>query len=64
MLRYWLLLTQWLEDKKGQNTLEYVLMLGFVAAIIVLFFTLFRDQFQGMVQAVTQKIQSAIGQIQ
>lgn len=53
-----------LNNKKGQNTLEYVLMLGFVAAIIVLFFTLFKGQFQSMVQAVAGKIQSAIGQIQ
>jgi Flp pilus assembly pilin Flp len=53
-----------LRDKKGQNTLEYVLMLGFVAAIIVLFFTLFRDPFENMVKGVTSKIQDAIGQIQ
>lgn len=52
-----------IKDKKGQNTLEYVLMLGFVAAIIVLFFSLFRDQFQGMVKAVTSKVESAIQQI-
>ena len=55
---------KWLKNRKGQNTLEYVLMLGFVAAIIVLFFTLFKGQFQSMVQAVSGKIQSAIGQIQ
>ena len=54
---------KWLRNKKGQNTLEYVLMLGFVAAIIVLFFTLFKGQFQGMVTAVTSKIQQAIGQM-
>ncbi len=51
-------------NKKGQNTLEYVLMLGFVATIIVLFFTLFKGQFQSMVQAISGKIQSAIQQIQ
>lgn len=53
-----------LRNKKGQNTLEYVLMLGFVAAIIVLFFTLFKDKFKATVDAVTNKIQTAIGQIQ
>lgn len=53
-----------LKNKKGQNTLEYVLMLGFVAAIIVLFFTLFKDQFQGVVRGVTGKIQKAIETIQ
>jgi len=53
-----------LRNKKGQNTLEYVLMLGFVAAIIVLFFTLFKGQFKTMVEAVSSKIQTAIGQIQ
>lgn len=52
-----------LSNKKGQNTLEYVLMLGFVATIIVLFFTLFRDQFQNMVKAISGKIQSAVEQI-
>lgn len=50
-------------NNKGQNTLEYVLMLGFVAAIIVLFFTLFKGQFKNMVDAVTGKIQSAISQM-
>jgi len=52
-----------IRNKRGQNTLEYVLMLGFVAAIIVLFFSLFREQFQNMVSAVTGKVQSAIEQI-
>jgi Flp pilus assembly pilin Flp len=51
-------------NKKGQNTLEYVLMLGFVATIIVLFFTLFKGQFQSMVQAVSGKIQGAIEKMQ
>lgn len=53
-----------LQNRRGQNTLEYVLMLGFVATIIVLFFTLFKGQFQTMVQAISGKIQSAIQQLQ
>ena len=50
-------------NKKGQNTLEYVLMLGIVAAIIVAFFTIFKQQFTGIVKKVTEKIQTAIDQI-
>ncbi len=53
-----------LRNRKGQNTLEYVMMLGFVAAIIVLFFTVFRGKFNQIVQAVGEKISSAIGQMQ
>ncbi|MBI2646821.1 MAG: hypothetical protein HYW85_07345 [Deltaproteobacteria bacterium] len=53
-----------LKNRKGQNTLEYVMMLGFVAAIIVLFFTVFRGKFNQIVEAVGAKISSAIGQMQ
>lgn len=58
------MLSTLLKNRKGQNTLEYVMMLGFVAAIIVLFFTVFKGKFNQIVQAVGEKISSAIGQMQ
>ncbi|OGQ15802.1 MAG: hypothetical protein A3B70_04420 [Deltaproteobacteria bacterium RIFCSPHIGHO2_02_FULL_40_11] len=50
-----------LQNKKGQNTLEYVLMLVFVVGIVMVLFSVFKPQFQSIVGNVGSKIQEAIG---
>jgi len=50
-----------LQNKKGQNTLEYVLMLVFVVGIALVLFKVFSPQFEKIIGQVTGKIQTAIG---
>ncbi|MBI4041495.1 MAG: hypothetical protein HY390_06490 [Deltaproteobacteria bacterium] len=51
---------QLLRNHKGQNTLEYILMIVFVVGIVMILFKLFQPQFQGLVGQVTDKIRNAI----
>ena len=48
---------------RGQNTVEYALIIGFVVTIAVIVLGIFREEFTNLVQGVAEKIRQALEQI-
>lgn len=52
-----------LRNKRGQNTLEYVLMMAMVAGLVLAVFGMFQTQIKNAVTNVGNRITAAINQV-
>ncbi len=54
---------KFLRNKRGQNTMEYVLMMAMVAGLVIAVFSIFKGQITDAVRNVGGKITNAIDQV-
>ena len=50
-------------EKKGQNTVEYLMMMAVIVGIVLLISRLFKDQIQGIFKNVMDKINGAVNTV-
>lgn len=53
-------LTHWLHNRKGQGTVEYLLVIGVIVVAVIAAGFAFRDELSGIIKAVTDRILSAL----